>query len=124
MIPAILRTLAVLLLVLGASLPAHAHNASAHHPEEQGSSSSLVGTYRAEAGTSFSQSCPGVPGHMCCCSSLFAVSSAAKPPAVANPAWRLAVACVASHKVQLPSLTPPTAEELSQARPRAPPVSS
>ena len=123
MIPAILRTLAVLLLVLGASLPAHAHNASAHHPEEQGSSSSQAGTYRAEAGTSFSQSCPGVPGHMCCCS-LVAVSSAAKLSAVAAPTWRLVFASVARHKVQLPSLTPPTAEEPSQARPRAPPVSS
>ena len=123
MIPAIPRALAVLLLMLGMSLQAHAHNASAHHPEEQGPSSSQPGTYRAEVGTSLSQSCPGVPGHMCCCS-LVAVSSATKLSAVVSPSWRLVLASIAGDRVQLPSFPTWAAQPPSRARPRAPPLAS
>lgn len=122
MISAIPRALAVLLLVLGTSLPAHAHDAHAHHGDVNANAAG--GTLDASPHHRLSPSCPGTPGHLCCCGSLVAVSSAAKLSVLPNPTWRLVLDTVASYKVRLPSLTPLRAEEPSQARPRAPPVSS
>lgn len=119
---AIPRALAVVLFVLCASLPAHAHDQHSHHGDVNAAASG--GLLDASPHHRLSPSCPGTPGHLCCCGSLVAVSGTAKLPAVASPTWRFLPAAVAGDRLQLPSLPAPAAQPPSQARPRGPPVSS
>lgn len=119
---AIPRALAVVLFVLCASLPAHAHDQHSHHGDVNAAASG--GLLDASPHHRLSPSCPGTPGHLCCCGSLVAVSGAAKLPAVASPGWRLVLASIAGEIVQLPSFPTWAAQPPSRARPRAPPLAS
>jgi hypothetical protein len=120
------RALVFLLLVLGTSVAAltpqaaHAHDRYAHQPATA-HDQAVAG---AHAGV-LSQSCPAVPGRMCCCGSVAALAGSGKVSVVNCSSWHLAVAlATAGVKFENSSILPPAARPLSQARPRAPPLSS
>ena len=121
MTPAIPRALAVLLLVLGTSLPAHAHNES--HPSADSHHADADGHVAGPAHHRLSPSCPGVPGHLCCCGSLFALSGHGKISVIDTSGWEPAVVAVSAEKVELPSFPSLRPAAPSRARPRGPPVS-
>ena len=122
MTSAIPRALAVLLLVLGTSLPAHAHDES--HPPAEIHHADAGGHIAGSAHHRVSPSCPGAPGHLCCCGSLVALSGHGKVSVVDVAGWEPAVRAVSAEKVAHRSFPSPKPAAPSRARPRAPPVSS
>ena len=122
MTPAFLRALAFLLFVLGTGLPAYAHDKSshedAHHADTAGDHLDASAHHR------LSPSCPGTPGQLCCCGSIVAATGSAKLAVVAGNSWHLVVAAEAAEQVPYHSFPAVTKAPPSQARPRAPPVSS
>jgi hypothetical protein len=121
MTPAIPRALAILLFVLGTSVPAHAHDEShgdAHQAETAG------GHIDASPHHRLSPSCPGTPGQLCCCGNLVAATGGAKLPLVAGNSWHLVPSAEAAEQEPVHSFPPVKTAVPSGARPRAPPVSS
>jgi hypothetical protein len=114
------RALVLLLLVLGTSLAAHAHDQYAH----QSSTAHDEALVSAHASV-LSQSCPAVPGRMCCCGSLAALAGSGKVSLVNCSSWNLAVALATTAvKFENSSTLPLAARRSFEARPRAPPLPS
>jgi len=122
--------LVALLLTLGA-LALAPQWASAHGGHDQALSNATdeaapsVALVAGSVPPSLSESCPGAPGRRCCCGTAFALAGAGKPAPANTNAWTSAPAMAAGATQFADSSVPPIAAPWwSQARPRAPPLSS